>query len=522
MVEKLRLGIDVGGTNTDAALMCGADVVATAKRFTTADVRAGVVDAVTAILEGAKVDRRNVEAVMIGTTQFVNAFVERRDLSPVAAIRVALPMGDGVPPFCGWPEDVRAGVGGLVAMIEGGSYFNGRDYRIMDVDGVRRAALDAASKGIRCFAISATFSPIRPDIEARARTIILETVPDALVTISSDIGGAGLLDRENAALINASLAPLASTVVASLKSAFEELAIDAPVFISQNDGTLISTDVAAALPILTCAAGPTNSVRGAAFLTGVYDAVVADIGGTTTDIGYLRNGFPRETTAPNRIGGVRTNFRMPDVLSVGMGGGSHVWNDDGRWRVGPRSAGFRLQSEGIIFGGDTLTATDIAVRAGQAAIGDPARVAHLSETTVEAILDDMHAQVEDAIDQVKVNSAPLPLILVGGGNILLSRPLRGTSQVLRPRHADVANAVGAAIAMVSGRVNRLFDVAGLGHDAAIQMAKEEAITATVEAGAKREDVEIVDVEELPMTHMNTGAVQIRVRAVGPLAVVTNA
>jgi hypothetical protein len=146
----------------------------------------------------------------------------------------------------------------------------------------------------------------------------------------------------------------------------------------------------------------------------------------------------------------------------------------------------------------------------------------LSDTTVEAILDDMHAQVEDAIDQVKVNAAPLPMILVGGGNILLSRPLRGTSGVLRPRHADVANAVGAAIAMVSGRVNRLFDVAGLGHEAAIQLAKEEAITAAVQAGAKREDVEIVDVEELPMTHMNTGAVQIRVRAVGPLAVVTNA
>jgi N-methylhydantoinase A/oxoprolinase/acetone carboxylase beta subunit len=520
MFGKLRLGIDVGGTNTDAVLMSGNSVLATAKRFTTADVSDGVVDAVSAILDEASVARTEIGAVMIGTTQFVNAFVQRRDLAPVAAIRVALPMGDGVPPFAGWPEDALASVRGVVALVGGGSYFDGRDYRALDAESVRRAACDAAAQGITCFAVSATFSPIRPDIELRARAIIEAAVPDALVTVSSDLGGVGLLDRENAGIVNASLSPLAARVVASLRSAIALLAIDAPIYITQNDGTLITTDVAASLPILTCSAGPTNSIRGAALLTGISDAIVADIGGTTTDIGFLRRGFPRETTSPNRIGGVRTNFRMPDILSIAMGGGSHVMKGAAGWHTGPRSVGFRLQSEAMIFGGETLTATDIAVRAGHATIGDPARVAHLAPADVEAVLDDMHMQVEEGIDQIKVSAAPLPLILVGGGNIVLARPLRGTSETLRPQHADVANAVGAAIAMVSGRVNRLFDVAALGREAAVDQAKREAIAAAVLAGAAHDLVEIVDLEELPMTHMHTGSAQIRVRAVGPLATFT--
>ncbi len=256
------------------------------------------------------------------------------------------------------------------------------------------------------------------------------------------MGGIGILNRENAAIINASLAELAARVVGALRQAFVDLDITAPIFFSQNDGTLISTAVAQRLPILTCSAGPTNSIRGAAFLSGLGDAIVADIGGTTTDIGFLRNGFPRETTSPNLIGGVRTNFRMPDVLSIGVGGGSLVTGSANGARVGPRSVGFRLPQEGRVFGGETLTATDIAVRAGQAGIGDAARVAYLDEALAAAALDSIHGQIEEAIDQIKVSSAPQPLILVGGGNILVSRDIKGVSEVLRPHHAEVANAVG--------------------------------------------------------------------------------
>ena len=512
-----RLGIDVGGTNTDAVLIRGRDVLATAKSFTTADVRGGVVNAVRKILETVPEHRGSIDAVMIGTTQFVNAFVQRRDLAPVAVFRVSLPKADGVPPLSGWPDDLIKVLSPQIYMVGGGALYTGKDYAPLDEDALRVAAEDAQGRGLKAVAISANFSPIRPDIEERAAAIVQAAMPGARITLSSKVGGMGLIDRENAAIINATLAELSEQVIGSLKTAIADLDIDAPIYISQNDGTLITTDVASAFPILTCSAGPTNSIRGAAFLTGLEEAVVADIGGTTTDIGFLLRGFPRETTAANHIGGVRTNFRMPDVLSVGVGGGSLVREGPEGWTVGPQSVGFRLQEEGMIFGGDTLTASDIAVRAGQARIGDPAKVAHLPEATVQAALDNLHLQIEDAIDQIKTSNSPLPLILVGGGAILVSRHLKGTSEVLRPQHAEVANAVGAAIALVSGRVDKLYDVGTLGREAALELARTEATQAAVAAGAREDEVEIVEIVELPMTHMQTGSVQIKVRAVGPLA-----
>jgi len=118
---------------------------------------------------------------------------------------------------------------------------------------------------------------------------------------------------------------------------------------------------------------------------------------------------------------------------------------------------------------------------------------------------------------MKTNSRPVPVVLVGGGSILVSRPLQGASQVYRPEHAEVANAIGAAIALVSGRVDRLFDVGALGREGALAQAKDEAVQAAIGAGARPDSIEIVDIIELPMTHMKTGTVQIKVRAVGNLA-----
>ena len=515
--QKYRLGIDVGGTNTDAVLLRGREVIATAKCATTKDVGLGLIDAVTTILDKSKADTSQIEAVMIGTTQFVNAFVQRRELSKVAILRVSLPKADGVPPLAGWPADIAEIVHGKTYMVGGGSLYTGKDYAPLDEDGIRETAKDARKCGFEAVAISANFSPIRPDLETRSREIVQEELPDARITLSSDVGGLGLVDRESAAIINASLAGLAQRVTTSLKQALVDLGIRSPVFISQNDGTLITTEVAAALPILTCSAGPTNSIRGAAFLTGLKNAIVVDIGGTTTDIGFLTNSFPRETTAASTVGGVRTNFRMPDVLSIGVGGGSHVTEDSGTCRVGPQSVGYRLLEEARVFGGETLTATDIAVSAGNADVGDASMVSDIAEDTVMAALDDIHFQIEEAIDQIKVNAEPLPLLLVGGGHILVNRDLRGASEVIRPEHAEVANAVGAAIALVSGRIDKLYDVPKIGREECLRMAKEEAIEVAVQAGADRDATEIVEITELPMTHMKAGATQIKVRAVGPVA-----
>jgi N-methylhydantoinase A/oxoprolinase/acetone carboxylase beta subunit len=208
---------------------------------------------------------------------------------------------------------------------------------------------------------------------------------------------------------------------------------------------------------------------------------------------------------------------MPDVLSIALGGGTLVRFEGDTLRLGPDSVGYQLGERALIFGGHELTTTDIAVRAGSATIGDPALVRSLGDDKVTAVLDAIHRRIEDTIDQMKTNSKPVPVIVVGGGHVLLSRPLRGVSDVLRPRHAEVANAVGAAISLVSGRVDRIFDFAALGRDVALSEAKREAHDAAVKAGANPDTVEIVDIVELPLTHMRTGAVHLKIRAVGELA-----
>jgi N-methylhydantoinase A/oxoprolinase/acetone carboxylase beta subunit len=277
----------------------------------------------------------------------------------------------------------------------------------------------------------------------------------------------------------------------------------------------MSAEYAEKYPVLTFASGPTNSMRGAAFLSGVKDAMVVDLGGTTSDVGMLVRGFPREASVAVDIGGVRTNFRMPDVYSLGLGGGSIVCQDP--LRIGPQSVGYELTSKGLVFGGDVLTATDLAVAAGLADIGDTGAVKHLDAGFVRQALDVMQSMLEVAVDKMKTSVMPIPLILVGGGTILVSRQVAGMSEMVKPDHYPVANAIGAAIAQVGGETDRVFALEELSREEALSQATREAKDRAVAAGADDHTISIVDVEEVPLAYLPSNAVRIRVKAVGDLA-----
>lgn len=244
--------------------------------------------------------------------------------------------------------------------------------------------------------------------------------------------------------------------------------------------------------------------------------MVVDIGGTTSDVGMLVHGFPRESAVAVDIGGVRTNFRMPDVLAIGLGGGSLV-RDYGE-RIGPDSVGYEITTKALVFGGDTLTTTDIVVAAGLEDIGDRSRVAHIPAKIIEAALDTMHRMVDEAVDRMKTSAEPLPVILVGGGSILVSRDLPSASKVLRPENASVANAIGAAIAQVGGEVDRIFSLEGTSRDAVLADAKAEASDRAVRAGANPASVKIMDIEEVPLAYLPGSATRIRIKAVGDLVI----
>ncbi len=512
----LRIGIDVGGTNTDAVVMDGRTVVASIKAATTQDVMGGVIAALEGVLEASGVAPGEVDVIMIGTTHFTNAVVQRRDLALTAAVRLGLPATASLPPMVDWPEDLRSAIGNHVYMAHGGHEFDGRVISALDPDELRRIGADIAAKGIRSIAISSVFSPVNTEMEEQAESVLAEVVPDAHITRSVDIGRIGLLERENAAIMNACLRDLSAQVMTAFRGALDRCGIKGRFFLTQNDGTLMDAGFAERFPVLTFASGPTNSMRGAAFLSGVAEAIVVDIGGTTTDVGALHKGFPRPASVAVEVGGVRTNFRMPDVFSIGLGGGSLVVEEaDGKVAVGPRSVGFRLTEDALCFGGDTLTTTDVVIAAGAAEIGDRASVEHLDAGLIERTREEIARMVELAVERSRLSPEPLPVIVVGGGSILVGDRI-GELDVVKPQHYAVANAVGAAIAQVSGEIDRVYALAEMGRTEALDDAKRRATEAAESAGARPETIDIVDVEDVPLAYLPGNATRIRVKAVGEL------
>lgn len=510
----MRIGVDVGGTNTDAVVMNGREVVAWVKTPTTRDVGLGVAKAISEVLAAAKAAPSTIEAVMIGTTHFTNAVVERRNLLRVAAVRLGLPATTAVPPFSGWPADLVAVVGGEAHLVAGGHEFDGRVISPLDEGELLRIGRQIRDRGIAAAAVTSVFALVNPEMEIRAAELLTIDNPGLKISLSHQIGTVGLLQRENSTIINAALSELAVGVVGAFRRALAELRIEAPFFISQNDGTLMKADWVERYPVLTFASGPTNSIRGAAFLAGIGDAMVVDIGGTTTDIGMLRNGFPRQSTTTVDIGGVRTNFRMPDVLSIGLGGGSHV--RDGGDAIGPDSVGYELITRARVFGGPDLTTTDVMVAAGSADVGDAARVANLDPAVVERARARIRMLLDDAIDRMKTEPGRIPVIVVGGGAILMDWDLPSASELLIPDFASVANAIGAAIAQVAGDVDRIVSMEGRAREDVLGEAKSEAIAKAVDAGAVPESVFIVEIEEIPINYLPGNASRLKVKAVGDL------
>jgi len=508
-----RIGIDVGGTNTDAVLIEDGKVVRAMKAPTSEDVTTGILEALAKLGAAGLVAGRRIDAVMIGTTHFINAVIQRRHLSRVAALRLGMPASASLPPFCDWPPDLAELVRGGVWMVEGGHEYDGRPFMPLDRDAVTLAARAMKAKGLKAVAISASFSPLDSSHEKEAAAIVAVENPGAVITCSSDLGRIGLLERENAGLLNAALADLAHDTIAAFQKAIDDSRIAATLFITQNDGTVAEASQAMKMPVYSFASGATNSMRGAAYLSGLDDAMVADVGGTTTDVGQLRHGFPREANSVVQVGGVRTLFRMPDLMSFGLGGGSHVSLDPAK--IGPLSVGYRLLQDAIAFGGKQLTTTDVAVATGALALGSKEKVAHLDAATCAAVFTEARRMVEEAVDRMKTEAGDIKLIAVGGGAFLIPDRIEGVSQVIRVEHGDCANAVGAAIAQVSGECDQIFRELTR-HDA-IAAANAIAADRAVAAGADRTSLKTIETEDMPIAYLPGNSLRVRVRVVGDVA-----
>lgn len=532
-----RIGVDVGGTNSDCAILDlealgspSRGVLVSSKTPTTIDITSGIIQIVEDVLQKSQVEKAKVLSVTIGTTHFVNAVVEADSsrLSKVAVVRLCGPTTRDIPPFLDYPLGLKKIMKGPVYYLDGGLEIDGRENLPLNIKQIKETAIDIQSQGITKIALVGVFSPLDHSgmHEERCKKLMLELVPNLDIVCSHSIGGVGLLERENATILNASILAVARKTVSSFKKAMRRLKLSCPLYLTQNDGTVTGADDAARFPIKTFASGPTNSMTGAAFLAGFdkdrsdpsSQVLVVDIGGTTTDIcALLPSGFPRQ--APNfvEVGGVRTAFSMPDVLSVGLGGGSRVdLKENGKVTIGPDSVGHYLTSDALVFGGKVMTTTDIVVASGKEKIGDVSLVGSIIGDVGKGARKEIKAVLQRAVEDMKVSADPVTVLLVGGGSILYMDEIKGVTKCIIPPHHDSANAVGAAISKVSGEVDIIEILDGKDEMAVLKSAERSAIQTAIAKGADPNDVRIVEIEKIPLQYVSNKATRIRIKAIGSL------
>lgn len=474
-------------------------MVASHKAPTTSNVTLGVRETLQALLDKSAISPENIAALSIGTTHFLNAIIERDSsrVEKVAVIRLAsFNFSAGQPTYSVWPTDLKSIVDGHTAIIPGGCNIDGTEIAPIDVSSIQEQISIIKSKGLKNIVIVGIGSPMDKEYhqEETVRDMIrTEFGADFNIVCSRDVAGAGLLARENAAILNASILNFARRTIRAFIGAMSKLGFNCPLYLSSNEGHLLPYSEALQFPIRIFSSGATNSIRGAALLAddqiGQNGCIVVDIGGTTTDVGYLlKNGYPRLAKSYTDLAGVKINLEMPSVESIGLGGGSLVQvREDGKVYVDPESVGHDILTKALCFGGSVATATDIAAASG-ANIGSSK--VDLPEATVSNAKATIKKMLEVVIDRTKFSPEPCTVILVGGGSILCPESLEGVAKIIVPEHAGVANAIGSAMAKISGRAE--FVVTSKDTASELAKAKALAIENAVARGGDRNSVTVIN------------------------------
>ena len=329
----LALGIDTGGTYTDAVLVdhTSGELLAAAKALTTYDdLSLGIGEAIAAALDQQATAPGAVELVALSTTLATNAIAEGRG-SPVGLLLIGYDP-DLIQQY-GFEHDL---VTRDVVYLRGGHDAAGDEVEPLDLEAAREAILARRDK-VEAFSVSGYFSVRNPAHELRVRELI-EELTDVPATCGHELTTRlNAVRRATTATLNARLIPLLRELIGTVRRTLDGLGIHAPLMVVRGDGSLVRADWAMRRPIETILSGPAASVVGAWHLAGRGDVWVVDVGGTTTDIASLRKGRPRLNPSGAQVGEWRTMVEAVDVHTVGLGGDSEVKvGADRRPVVGPR------------------------------------------------------------------------------------------------------------------------------------------------------------------------------------------
>lgn len=514
MKKSFIIGVDIGGTNTDAVLVDEQNkIVAAGKTTTTNDISKGFSTALKQLLAESAIESSNIQGVFLGTTQATNAILQKADLFRVGVIRIAGQKPQNLPVGFSWPKDLKDVVIGGVETINGGFECYGAPLTKMCTQEMRDAIQRLLERGVDSIAVIGVFSPLKSDQEIIVANLIQEIAGKEFpISLSYEIGGIGFIERENSTILNAALKRVMQKGFYSLQATCQSLKMICPLMITQNDGSLMEIERAIQYPILTISAGPTNSFIGGARLAKMENVIVVDIGGTSMDVGLLQKGFPMRSLNKSNIGGVSLNFPMPDVLSVALGGGSVIRFNSNTPVIGPTSVAKSLTSQALCFGGSELTLTDVALAMGYLNIKEaqPER-ACISLAQGTAIFDQVKERIENLIVKIRGEYKDVPTIFVGGGSSLLP-PCYFADTYQMPSFYNVANAYGAALSEISGTVDTIVSLQN--RDKVLDGLYEQAQQKAIDQGAKADTLRLVDQQIIPYSYVPNQMARVIVRYSG--------
>lgn len=436
------IGIDTGGTYTDAVLLDSSkkapnSILRKAKEFTTHEkLEVGIRNSIVN-LELTNSEKEVIDKVVLSTTLATNATVERK------IHKVGLILLGGRPRGTLATEYVRE--------VRGQVNIKGRVLFDIDKEEVKNA-VEKLIPNVESIAVSGVASVRNPFLEQKVRTVINSMCDKPVVCGHELANDLGFLERTNTAIINAGLLPIINGFVKAIREVLTEQCIKAPVFVVKGDGAITKIDVIQNTPVDTVLSGPAASIIGAINLTKFDDAVVADMGGTTTDTGMVRNKRVELSLDGARVGEWKIRIKSAKLYTFGLGGDSGIKIRNGVIEIGPGRVLPACRG-----GDDTVTPTDILHYTDEF-------VAWNKEKAVEAIVkqaekvginpDEYVCKVKDAIAKKiadnlsNYKTTKLPIIAIGAPAeswYRIAKEKYGFKLVV-PKHYEVANAVGAATA----------------------------------------------------------------------------
>ncbi len=305
----LGLGLDTGGTYTDAAIIdldCNKVLYCTKSHTTREDLSIGLRSVMMKIPQEYL---PKIGVVSLSSTLATNSVVEGK------GCRVGL--------ICIGSEYDNAVRSDFSVVISGGHDLHGDESKPLDME-VAKEFLESVKGKVDGLSINGFLSVRNPDHENRIKELA-KSIMDVPVICGHELSsGLGFNERTSTSIMNARLIPIIDDLIKSVKKVMEELSIHAPLMIVRGDGSMMGEDIAKERPVETIISGPAASLIGAMMLTGQKDAIVMDMGGTTTDIGILRNGRPRLDPEGAIIGGKRTRVMAADIETSGIGGDSRI------------------------------------------------------------------------------------------------------------------------------------------------------------------------------------------------------